>query len=98
MHWDVSTLPATVAAGGRGASSEPSGMMTSIGRRQPALSGISSSTSVRNTYNTAACTTAGGALKLLASSALVPVKSTQALRRARSTVTRTAITAPLSMA
>jgi hypothetical protein len=46
---DVSTLPATTAAGYVGWSSEPSGTTTVIGFRQPAFSGISSSTSVRNT-------------------------------------------------
>ena len=40
-------------------------MTTSSGFRQPALSGMSSSTSVRNTYSTAAMLTAAGALKLL---------------------------------
>jgi hypothetical protein len=65
-HIDVSTLPATTAAGGRGLSMQPSGTMTSSGFRQPAFSGMSSSTSVRNRYSTAAIVTAFGALKLLA--------------------------------
>ena len=65
MQVDVSTLPATTEAGGFGFSMEPGGMMTWSGFRQPALSGMSSSTSVRNTYSTAAMQTAVGALKLL---------------------------------
>ncbi|CAM5299974.1 hypothetical protein SRIMM317S_00908 [Streptomyces rimosus subsp. rimosus] len=46
---EVSTLPATVAAGYSGASIEPGGMRTSTGFRQPLLSGMSSATSVRKT-------------------------------------------------
>ncbi len=38
--------------------------MTRTGLRQPAFSGISSSTSVRSTYRTAAMATDDGALKL----------------------------------
>ena len=57
---------------------------------------MSSSTSVRNTYSTAAIVTALGALKLLGSCALVPLKSMVAARAAVSTVTCTRITAPLS--
>ena len=49
MQVEVSTLPATTEAGGLGLSMQPWGMMTFKGLRQPALSGISSSTSVRNT-------------------------------------------------
>ena len=49
MQVEVSTLPATTEAGGCGLSIEPGGMITSSGFRQPALSGMSSSTSVRNT-------------------------------------------------
>ena len=49
MCWLVSTLPATTAAGGCGASIEPAGTMILSGFRQPALSGMSSSTRVRNT-------------------------------------------------
>ena len=82
MQVEVSTLPATTEAGGFGLSMEPSGMMTLSGLRQPALSGMSSSTSVRNTYNTAAIQTAVGALKLLACCAEVPEKSISALRSA----------------
>ena len=96
MQLEVSTLPATTAAGGRGLSMEPSGMITRSGLRHPALSGMSSSTRVRNTYSTAAMHTARGALKLLGSCALVPPKSITALREATSTCTRTAICAPLS--
>jgi hypothetical protein len=48
---------------------------------------MSSSTSVRKTYSTAAIVTALGALKLLGSCALVPVKSMVASRAAVSTVT-----------
>jgi hypothetical protein len=57
-------------------------MMTLQGLEAPALSGMSSSTSVRNTYSTAAMQTAVGALKLLVCWALVPVKSISALRLA----------------
>ena len=67
MQLEVSTLPATTEAGGLGLSMEPVGMMTLSGLRQPALSGMSSSTSMRNTYSTAAMHTARGALKLLSS-------------------------------
>ena len=49
MQVDVSTLPATTEAGGLGLSMQPGGMMTCSGLRQPALSGMTSSTSVRNT-------------------------------------------------
>ena len=58
-------------------------MITFSGLRQPAFSGMSSSTSVRNTYSTAAMHTAVGALKLLTCCAEVPVKSISALRLAR---------------
>ena len=44
-------------------------MITLSGFRQPAFSGMSSSTSVRNTYSTAAMQTARGALKLFGSCA-----------------------------
>ena len=54
----VSTLPATTAAGGFGFSMQPGGTITCSGFRQPALSGMSSSTSVRKTYSTAAIVTA----------------------------------------
>ena len=67
MQVEVSTLPATTDAGGCGFSIEPSGMMTSSGFRQPALSGMSSATRVRKTYSTAAMQTAVGALKLFPS-------------------------------
>ena len=97
MHWEVSTLPATTAAGYRGRSIEPSGMITSSGLRQPAFSGISSSTSVRKTYSTAAMQTAAGALKLSGSCGEVPVKSIRAERASRSIAIRTRITPPLSI-
>ena len=96
MQVEVSTLPATTEAGGFGFSIEPGGMITSSGLRQPALSGMSSSTSVRNTYSTAAMHTAVGALKLLVCCAEVPVKSTTALRACASTRIATWICAPLS--
>jgi hypothetical protein len=51
------------------------GMITFSGFRQPALSGMSSLTSVRNTYSTAAMQTARGALKLFTCCGEVPVKS-----------------------
>ena len=97
IAWEVSTLPATTAAGYTGASIEPSGITSRSGRRQPSLSGMSVATSVRNTYSTAAVTTEDGALKFVASCGDVPVKSIVADRRSRSTVTRTAITAPESV-
>ena len=75
---------------------QPSGTMISRGFRQPAFSGMSSSTSVRNTYSTAAIVMARGALKLLGNCALVPVKSMRAVRRSVSTLTATQIRAPLS--
>src|SRR5687768_4697341 len=80
MQVEVSTLPATTEAGGFGFSMEAAGMITFSGFRQPALSGMSSSTSVRNTYSTAAMHTAVGALKLLVCWGEVPVKSISALR------------------
>ena len=96
MQVEVSTLPATTEAGGLGLSIEPGGMMTLSGFRQPAFSGMSSSTSVRKTYSTAAMHTAVGALKLLVCCADVPVKSISALRVAVSTRIATLICAPLS--
>jgi hypothetical protein len=47
--WEVSTLPAATAAGYSGDSMVPGGMITFSGCRQPELSGMSSSTRVRNT-------------------------------------------------
>ena len=94
--WLVSTLPAATAAGYCGDSIVPGGMMTRSGFRQPALSGMSLPTSVRNTYSTAAIATLDGALKLPGSWAEVPVKSIAAVRLPRSTVTFTRIVAPLS--
>ncbi|EDT37263.1 hypothetical protein BamMEX5DRAFT_6958 [Burkholderia ambifaria MEX-5] len=82
---DVSTLPDTTAAGYSGFSIERAGTITVSGFRQPAFNGMSSPTSVRNTYSTAAMQTAFGALKLLSSCAEVPVKSISARRAARST-------------
>src|SRR5713226_6628102 len=96
MQVDVSTLPATTDAGGRGLSIDPVGIITVSGLRQPALSGMSSSTRVRNTYNTAAVHTAVGALKLLASCGDEPVKSITALRSCAFTRMVTVICAPLS--
>ena len=49
IAWDVSTFPATTAAGYWGFSIQPSGMIISNGFMQPALRGILSSTRVRNT-------------------------------------------------
>src|SRR5476649_107672 len=96
MQVEVSTLPDTTEAGYCGLSMEPGGMITVKGFKQPALSGISSSTKVRNTYSTAAMQTADGALKLLDSWLDVPVKSMVALRVAASTRIATLICAPLS--
>ncbi|CAM5543112.1 hypothetical protein SHIRM173S_05432 [Streptomyces hirsutus] len=67
------------------------------GRRQPSLSGMSSATRVRKTYRTAALTTEKGALKLVGNCVVVPVKSMVAERSARSTRTRTRMTAPESV-
>jgi hypothetical protein len=97
MHWEVSTLPATTAAGYSGASMEPFGMTISIGLRQPSFIGIASSTRVRKTYSTAARQTADGALKLLSSCIEVPVKSMRALRALLSMLIFTLMTLPLSM-
>jgi hypothetical protein len=94
--WLVSTLPAATAAGYSGDSIVRGGMITVSGFRQPALSGMSLSTSVRNTYRTAASATLDGALKLPSSCGLVPVKSMTAVLLSRSTVTLTLILAPLS--
>ena len=97
MHCEVSTLPATTAAGATGFSIEPSGTRIASGRRQPSFSGMSESTSVRNTYSTAAVQTANGALKLPACCGEVPSKSITALRACRSTATRTSIALPSSI-
>ena len=94
--WEVSTLPAATAAGYSGESIVPGGMITCSGCRQPELSGMSSSTRVRNTYSTAAMATLDGALKLPASCGEVPVKSISAVRSSRLTRTATLTTAPLS--
>ena len=91
MHCEVSTFPAATAAGVRGSRSDPGGITSSSGSRQPSFSGIGRSMSVRNTYSTAAVHTARGALKLCAPSGEVPVKSTRARRRSRSMSTRTAM-------
>ncbi|MNT65160.1 hypothetical protein D3C72_2031200 [compost metagenome] len=96
MQVEVSTLPETTDAGYCGLSMEPGGMITVSGFKQPAFSGISSSTRVRNTYSTAAMQTADGALKLFGSWLEVPVKSMTALRAAASTLIATLICAPLS--
>jgi len=74
----------------------PGGMITLSGCRQPELSGMSSSTRVRNTYSTAAMATLDGALKLSASCGEVPVKSISAVRSPALTVTATLTCAPLS--
>ncbi len=96
MHCEVSTLPATTAAGATGLISEAGGTRISSGRRQPSFSGMSASTSVRKTYSTAAVQTASGALKLPPDCAEVPLKSMIAVRSARSIVTRTWMARPLS--
>ena len=46
---EVSTLPATTAAGYSGVSIDFGGMTMLIGRRQPAFIGMSSATIMRNT-------------------------------------------------
>ncbi len=94
--WLVSTLPAATAAGYSGDSIVLPGMTTRSGFRHPALSGMSLSTRVRNTYSTAAMATLDGALKLLSSCGDVPVKSIVAVLLPWSTVTATQILAPLS--
>ena len=75
----------------------PGGMITVSGAKQPELSGMSSSTRVRNTYSTAAMATLEGALKFPASCGEVPVKSISAVRSAALTRTATRTTAPLSI-
>ena len=95
-HWEVSTLPATTAAGYTGFKRLPAGMMILSGFRHPPLSGMSRSTRLRNTYNTAAWATAAGALKLSGDWSEVPVKSTTALRALRSMATRTWMWLPSS--
>ena len=67
------------------------------GFRQPSLSGMSSPTRQRNTYSTTARVTAGGALKLPGRCGPVPVKSTTAVRAARSTDTATRSGVPSSI-
>jgi hypothetical protein len=73
--WEVSTLPATTAAGGRGSSSDGAGTRSSIGVRKPSLSGSGSPIRQRSAYITAARTTGRGALALPGSMPLVPEKS-----------------------
>ena len=97
MHCEVSTLPATTAAGGTGFSIEPGGTRSVSGRRHPSFNGKSASTSARNTYSTAAVHTASGALKLPGRCGEVPAKSTTALRLARSTCTATSMALPSSI-
>ena len=75
---------------------QPSGIVTASGLRQPALSGMSSSTSVRNTYSTAAMQTADGALKLFGSWDEVPVKSILAFLLSSEIFMETRMRAPLS--
>src|SRR6266849_6415081 len=58
MRWDVSTLPAAIAAGGRALTMLPSGATIRIGREMPEVNGISSGTRQRNTYIVAAVVTA----------------------------------------
>ena len=97
VAWETSVLPATTAAPGMGDRNVPGGIMIFSGFRQPSFKGISSPTRQRKTYNTAACVTAGGELKLPVSCGPVPVKSTVADRVARSTLTDTHSGLPLSM-
>ena len=52
----TSTLPATTAAGYLGFTMDPGGSTSVMGLRQPAFKGMASSTKVRKTYKTAACT------------------------------------------
>ena len=82
MFCDVSTLPATTAAGYFGFNMQSSGITSVMGFRQPAFKGMSSSTRVRKTYNTADLQTAVGALKFVSNWAEVPVKSILAVRSA----------------
>ena len=49
IRWDVSTLPAATAAGGRGLTRDPSGARTESGRWAPALAGVSGSVTARRT-------------------------------------------------
>jgi hypothetical protein len=74
----------------------PSGMATLSGFKHPAFSGMSSSTSVRNTYNTAAMHTAEGALKLFRNCSDVPAKSIFASRAFLLIFIATRMRAPLS--
>ena len=97
VAWETSVFPATTAAPGMGDKNVPGGIISFSGFRQPSFSGISSPTKQRNTYSTAARVTAGGELKLPESCGPVPVKSTVALRVARSTLTDTHSSLPLSI-
>ena len=64
---------------------------------QPSFNGIGSSSRVRKTYSVAARQIECGALKLFCCCLLVPVKSTSAVRAARSTRIATETSAPLSI-
>ncbi len=96
MFCEVSTLPATTAAGYVGLSRLPCGRWISSGRSTPALSGMSSLMRVRKTYRTAEWAMLAGAFRLPTTCGEVPVKSIEACPRATSTRTITVIAAPPS--
>ncbi len=72
---EVSTFPATTAAGGRALSSEPSGAITVTGRYAPAVGGMSGSVSTRTANQQALRVTESGQLRLPSCCSAEPVKS-----------------------
>jgi hypothetical protein len=63
IRWHVRPLPAAQAASGDGDRRDRSGILSSMGRMQPWLSGISDATRHRNEYMVAEFVTAGGAFQ-----------------------------------
>ena len=98
MRWLVVTLPPTTAASPSGSSSEPGGITTVTGSRQPSLSGIASPIMQRRLYTIMESVTALGALWFPSTCGPVPVKSNTASPRSPSTVTLRWIGDPSSMA
>ena len=95
MRWDVSTLPAAVAAGNWALTTSPGGAMMVIGRRRPVLKGMSSSMSERKTYRTAEAVTAALALTPPRTWGDEPRKSTMAREPLMVTAARMRMGSPL---
>ena len=76
IRLEVSTLPATTAAGDLAFTSDPSGALTSIGAYAPPDAGASGSATTRRTKQHADTVTASGQLRLPPCCGAVPSKST----------------------